>query len=46
VILFGLGLLALHWREKDEYALEEEAKAKAAGPVVVPEPDESELTKV
>jgi len=46
IILFGLGLLALHWREKDEYALEEEAKAKAAGPVAVPEPDEPELTKV
>ena len=46
LILFVLGLLALHWREKDEHALEAEAKAKAAGPVVVPEPDESELTKV
>jgi hypothetical protein len=46
VVLFGLGLLALHWREKDQYALEQEEKAKAAGPVVVPEADDSELTKV
>jgi hypothetical protein len=45
-ILFGLGLLALHWREKDENALEEAAKAAAAGPAAVPEPDEPELTKV
>ena len=41
-ILFGLGLLALHWREKDEMELE---KAKA-GPVAVPARDDSELTKV
>ena len=46
LILFGLGLLALHWREKDQHALEEEAKAAAARPVAVPEPDEPELTKV
>ena len=46
VILFGLGLLALHWREKDEQALEAEAKAAASGPVAVTESDESELTKV
>jgi len=46
VILFGLGLLALHWREKDQNELEAEAAAKAAGPVAVPESDESELTKV
>ncbi len=41
-ILFGLGLLALHWREKDEM---ERAKAKA-GPAAVPARDDSELTKV
>jgi len=41
-ILFGLGLLALHWREKDEM---ERAKAEA-GPVAVPARDASELTKV
>ena len=41
-ILFGLGLLALHWREKDEMEL---AKAKA-GPAAVPARDDSELTKV
>ena len=41
-----LGLLALHWREKDEQALEAEAKAAASGPVAVTESDESELTKV
>jgi hypothetical protein len=42
LILFILGLLALHWREKDEMELE---KAKA-GPVAVPARDDSELTKV
>ena len=41
-ILFGLGLLALHWREKDEMEL---ARAKA-GPAAVPARDDSELTKV
>lgn len=46
LILFALGLLGLHWRERDEQKLEEEAKAAAAGPVAVPEPDEPELTKV
>jgi hypothetical protein len=46
VVLFGLGLLALHWREKDQHALEEEEKAKAARPAVVPKTDDSELTKV
>ena len=45
-ILFGLGLLMLHWREKDEHAAAEAAKAEAAGPVAVPNPDEPELTKV
>jgi hypothetical protein len=46
LILFGLGLLALHWREKDEQALAEEAKAATSGPVAAPERDEPELTKV
>ena len=42
LILFGLGLLALHWREKDEMARE----AAKAGPVAVPARDDSELAKV
>jgi hypothetical protein len=42
LILFGLGLLCLHWREKDEMA----AEAAKAGPVAVPDRDESELAKV
>jgi hypothetical protein len=42
LLLFGLGLLGLHWREKDEMA----AEAAKAGPVAVPARDESELTKV
>ena len=42
LILFILGLLALHWREKDEMELE---KAKT-GPVAVPERDDAQLTKV
>lgn len=42
LILFGLGLLGLHWREKDEMA----AEAAKAGPVAVPARDDSELTKV
>ena len=46
LILFGLGLLALHWREKDEHELEEEKNAAARGPVAVAEPADSELTKV
>ena len=41
-LLFGLGLLSLHWREKDEMA----AAAAKAGPVAVPARDDSELTKV
>ena len=45
-ILFILGLLGLHWRERDEQRLEEERAAAAAGPVAVPDPDEPELTKV
>jgi hypothetical protein len=44
-LLFGLGLLLLHWREKDEYAAAEAAKAEAAGPVAVPDKDD-ELAKV
>ena len=42
LLLFGLGLLGLHWREKDEMALE----AAKAGPIAVPAKDESELMKV
>jgi len=42
-ILFVLGLLMLHWREKDEMELE----AAKAGPVVVAEKqDDSDLVKV
>ncbi len=41
-ILFGLGLLGLHWREKDEMAIE----AAKAGPTAVPARDDSELAKV
>ena len=41
-ILFGLGLLSLHWREKDQMA----AEAAKAGPVAVPAKDDSELAKV
>jgi len=40
VILFSLGLLMLHWREKDEMALakekEEQEKEKSAAPTPVP----------
>jgi hypothetical protein len=43
-ILFGLGLLALHWREKDQRAAEEAAQAPAH--VAVADRDDSELTKV
>ncbi len=43
-ILFGLGLLMLHWREKDQHAAEAAAKAEVAG--AAPVPDEPELTKV
>jgi hypothetical protein len=42
LILFALGLLGLHWREKDEMALE----AAKAAPTAVPARDDSELTKV
>jgi len=44
-IAFGLGLLMLHWREKDlmaAKAAEEEAKAPRRAPVR----DDSELAKV
>ena len=43
-VLFGLGLLMLHWREKDEHEAKAAAEAKAARPVAVS--DEPELTKV
>ena len=43
-ILFGLGLLMLHWREKDEHEAQAAAEAKTAKPVAVS--DEPELTKV
>jgi hypothetical protein len=42
-VLFGLGLLMLHWREKDEMAAK---AAEAGGPVAVPDQDDSELAKV
>ena len=41
-ILFGLGLLMLHWREKDEMA----AEAAKAAEVAEKTRDDSELTKV
>jgi hypothetical protein len=44
--LFILGLLALHWRERDEQEAEQARLAAAAGPIAVPDRDESELTKV
>jgi hypothetical protein len=40
-ILFGLGLLALHWREKDQMAAE-----AAKGAAVAAKTRDSELTKV
>ncbi len=43
-LLFGLGLLMLHWREKDEQEAKAAAEAKAARPVAAV--DEPELTKV
>jgi hypothetical protein len=45
-VLFGLGLLGLHWREKDLMAIEAAEKEKAARPVAVPESGDSELAKV
>jgi hypothetical protein len=45
-VLFGLGLLMLHWREKDELEAEEAKKRAAAGPVAVADRDDSELQKV
>lgn len=44
VILFGLGLLCLHWRERDEQ--EAEAAKKGPAPVAVPDKDDSDLAKV
>jgi hypothetical protein len=41
-ILFGLGLLALHWREKDQMA----AEAAKNAPVAAKPRDDAELTKV
>ena len=43
--LFGLGLLCLHWREKDLAAAKEAAEA-AKRPEPVPAPDDPELAKV
>ena len=45
LILFVLGLLGLHWREKDQHG-RRGRRRPAAGPVAVPDPDEPELTKV
>jgi hypothetical protein len=45
-ILFLLGLLMLHWREKDLQAAKAAEEAEKARPVGVAESDESELTKV
>lgn len=45
-ILFGLGLLLLHWREKDQHEAEAAEKAAAARPKAVAERDDAELTKV
>jgi hypothetical protein len=44
-ILFGLGLLGLHWREKDLQAATAAEKDKGAPSVVAPA-DDSELAKV
>ena len=44
LLLFLLGLLALHWREKDQMAAE--AAKQAPSPVAVSEADDSELAKV
>jgi uncharacterized membrane protein len=46
LLLFILGLVMLHWREKDEREREAASEAEASGPVAVPDRDESELTKV
>jgi hypothetical protein len=43
--LFGLGLLCLHWREKD-LASAKEAEEAAQRPEPVPAPDDPELAKV
>jgi hypothetical protein len=44
-IAFGLGLLMLHWREKDIYEAQA-AEAAAKAPKPAPAPDDSELAKV
>ena len=44
-LLFGLGLLCLHWREKD-LAAAKRAAEEAKAPKPVPAPDDSELAKV
>jgi hypothetical protein len=44
-LLFGLGLLCLHWREKDLAAIKA-AEEAAKAPKPVPTPDDSELAKV
>jgi len=43
--LFILGLLSLHWREKDERAAQEAAE-RASAPAAVTDRDDSELAKV
>jgi hypothetical protein len=45
LVLFGLGLLCLHWREKD-LAAAKEAEEAASRPDPVTAPDDSELAKV
>jgi hypothetical protein len=44
-VLFGLGLLCLHWRERDLEELQAAAEA-AKAPKPAPSPDDSELVKV
>ncbi len=44
-LAFGLGLLCLHWREKD-LAAAKRAAEEAKAPKPVPAPDDSELAKV
>jgi hypothetical protein len=44
-LCFGLGLLCLHWREKDLAAAKRASEA-AKRPEPVPAPDDPELAKV